>query len=445
MAQRRRLPLPPPAFLSREDEDPEIPDPPAIPSDSHEQRQRQLAEMEAAGWPSVSEVAAQTGIPETTLRRWCATGKLEAVTVDRAYRIDPAAAVRLAVQEERLNVVASEGALATTAPAYLAPTSPGASPPQGDGGKASTALIASVAELLVSTNGRLRSDQQHAEALVTMMLSLVPKTSAAFERQIDGLLRSNAALQDECEKLRSQVRELFASQKDGILEERKIEVKKTAIEGGIDLAKSLAPQVLAMVAAKYQPGDPTACDKGIATLLQGISPEQAARLHASGLVTETQGMEALSFRNAPPAPGALTRWMQSFSGDQLARILAADVLTKDQKAVFAAAHDAASKTAIGPSSSTPAPAPAPAPAPSSSTPAPGAVQVPDTHRILTLGEAEALRGLVAALLAVADDEIICKGESTSVLELVGGRMAPEHRKALKSVEWARTKIAVGGA
>ena len=107
MALRRRLPPPSPPPSDDFDELPEIPEPAAIPSDTAEQRQKRLAQQEARDWPSVAEVSIQTGIPETTLRRWCAQGKLEAVTVDRAYRIDPAAAVRLAVQEERLHVVAT--------------------------------------------------------------------------------------------------------------------------------------------------------------------------------------------------------------------------------------------------------------------------------------------------------------------------------------------------
>ena len=442
MALRRRLPPPSPPPSDDFDELPEIPEPAAIPSDTAEQRQKRLAQQEARDWPSVAEVSIQTGIPETTLRRWCAQGKLEAVTVDRAYRIDPAAAVRLAVQEERLHVVATgEGpaaGLATATPAYLAAPRP-ETPPAPDT-RAPVALMSAVADLMSSTNARLRSDQQHTESLVTMVLGLVPKTSAAFVSQIDGLLRSNQALQDECEKLRTQVREMFAAQKDGLLEEKQAEIKKKAVEGGIDLAKSLAPQVLAMVAAKYAPGDFSACDQGVAALLKGISEEQAIKLHASGLVTEAQSMEALSFRAGTPAPGALTRWMQSFTSEQVGRILAADVLTKDQKAVFAASHEAASKT-VAPAPVAAAPAPA---APAAGAPPAGAVRVPSTWRILSVEEVDTVRALIAAMLEVDGEELTrSSGEKTSVLELIGAKMQPAQRARLKSIEWSRTQVEGG--
>ena len=46
-------------------------------------------ERAARHWPTILEVEQQIGVTAATIRRWCASGKVRAVTIDRAYRVCP--------------------------------------------------------------------------------------------------------------------------------------------------------------------------------------------------------------------------------------------------------------------------------------------------------------------------------------------------------------------
>lgn len=431
-------------------------DPLAIPGGTlteelHKNLQRQ-AEEEGFGWPTIAEAAVQLDIPQSTLRRWCAQGRLRAVTVDRGYRVDPTEAIKLAVQDERIKNAAGlagvdpSEALATTPPASMASTHVGrvdpAQVPGGPGG-VSVAMLQAFADLLSTTNGRLRSDQQHTEALVQVMMGSVPKQSVGFEAQIRQLLAHNEDLSKQNKELRDDLREYYNSQKTDKLKEKEMEIKAQGAKGWMDLGRELFPQVIAMVNAHFSPGDSGPVDRSIAGMLSRITQEQAIALHAKGLVSDAQAAQAVQFRTSPPPPGALCLWMRSFTPETLAKILSEDILSKEQKVAFAAAHDAAGRINLTPPAA-PAPAPGPAPPAAASTAAPAApaagVKVGPSWRILEIRELLAMQSLINALFELADDEIFYQGEKMGLLKPIWMKIPEEHRKQFKAIKWDRVEV-----
>ena len=430
-------------------------DPLAIPGGTlTEELQKNLqrqAEEEGFGWPTIAEAAVQLDIPQSTLRRWCAQGRLRAVTVDRGYRIDPHEAIKLAVQDERIKNAAGlagvdpSEALATTAPAAVSAHFGRVDPAQvsAGGNGVSVAMLQALADLLSTTNGRLRSDQQHTEALVQIMMGSVPKQSVGFEAQIRQLLAHNEDLSKQNKELRDDLREYYNSQKTDKLKEKEMEIKAEGAKGWMNLGRELFPQVIAMVNAHFSPGDAGPVDRSIASLLSRITQEQAIALHAKGLVTDAQATQAVQFRTSTPPPGALCLWMRSFSAETLAKILSEDILSKEQKLAFAAAHDAAGRINLTPAAPAPGPTPpaaastaAPAPAPAPGVP----VKVGPSWRILEIRELLAMQSLITALFDLADDEISYQGEKVPFLKPIWVKIPEEHRKQFKAIKWDRVEV-----
>jgi excisionase family DNA binding protein len=432
-------------------------DPLAIPGGTlTEELQKNLqrqAEEEGFGWPTIAEAAVQLDIPQSTLRRWCAQGRLRAVTVDRGYRVDPSEAIKLAVQDERIKNAAGVAgvdpseALTTTAPASMASTHVGRVDPAqvpGGAGGVSVAMMQALADLLSTTNGRLRSDQQHTEALVQVMMGSVPKQSVGFEAQIRQLLAHNEDLSRQNKELRDDLREYYNSQKTDKLKEKEMEIKAQGAKGWMDLGRELFPQVIAMVNAHITPNDSSPVDRSIASLLSRITQEQAIALHTKGLVSDAQAAQAVQFRTSTPAPGALCLWMRSFTPETLAKILSEDILSKEQKIAFAAAHDAAGRINLAAPAPAPALAPAPPPAAGASTAAPAApaagVKVGPSWRILEIRELLAMQSLITALFELADDEISYRGETVPFLKPIWMKIPEEHRKQFKAIKWDRVEV-----
>lgn len=394
---------------------------------------------EGIDWPTITEASAQIGIPLSTLRRWAANGRIQAVTVRGAYRINPSEAVRLASSEERQEKIVNNGermtqpapdpppeALATTPPSSMAaPTAPPVVtynvPSQVLG------MMNAVAELMTTINARVSSGDRHVEELLRLQLTAQPKMIAGFQAQIEGLLKYTESLQAQNDKLRGDLAAWYESQRTDRIREKELEIRKAGIEEGANLVKMLAPTLIGFIATKLDPSDPSKADTAIAAVLSGITEDQARKLAADGLITTQQGFQALGFRQSPPQRGQLTAWMQSFSGDAVARIVASGVLPKDQTLAFVAAHELASKVTIN------APAPAAAPA---HAPAVAHAATPEGGRVLDAEQTNTFKEFVGAVFLSEDVKTEQKdenGEPLTVLEVIGSKMSPRARAGLKTL------------
>lgn len=397
-------------------------------------------ERAARHWPTILEVEQQIGVTAATIRRWCASGKVRAVTIDRAYRVCPEDVIAMQRQEDRLRkitgeqgIAAAQAALATLEEAgALAP--PGQSPPASllspQQQQLQIAMLSAVADLVTTANAGAQQDKQFSKELIQYFLTSAPRQAAGFQMQIDSLIAMNSRLNEENAKLREELRAYHESIRQDRLKEKELEIKASNARQAWETGKSLAPQVLAMIGSHLSPHDPGPSDGAVAAVLKEISQEQAIRLASENLVTDQQAIEAVGFRNGTPAPGALTAWIRSFSGDQVARILASDVLSRDQKVAFAAAHEVAQKYK-GPVASVPT-APASAPA--------GKARVSGENRILTGQEVRVIRAWIGALLECSDVEVTtAEGAKRWILEIVGEKMTAEERAGIKSIRWDRVQ------
>ena len=389
---------------------------------------------EGIDWPTITEASDQTGIPISTLRRWAASGRIQAVTVRGAYRINPSEAVRLASSEERQEKIVNNGermtpdpapeALATTPPASMA--APGAPPPAPafvpyNVPPQVLGMMNAVAELMSTINARVSSGDRHVEELLRLQLTAQPKMIAGFQAQIEGLLKYTESLQGQNDKLRGDLAAWYESQRTDRIREQELEIKKKSVEGFGEIAKMAVPTLLGFMAAKLDPGNTTKSDTAIASILSGVTEEQARKLAEQGLVTSEQALQALSFRNTPPQAGQLTRWMQSFTPDALSKIVASGVLSKEQTVMFVAAHEMAGKVQIkGPDPAAPV-------LPSEAT------KTPEGGRVLDAEQSNTLKEFMGALFLSEDvltDET-SDGQRLTVLEVIGQKMTPRARAGLK--------------
>lgn len=391
---------------------------------------------EGIDWPTITEASAQIGIPLSTLRRWAANGRIQAVTVRGAYRINPSEAVRLASSEERQEKIVNNGermtqpapdapspeALATTPPASMAaPAAP--APIQYNVPAQVLGMMNAVAELMTTINARVSSGDRHVEELLRLQLTAQPKMIAGFQAQIEGLLNYNTSLQAQNDKLRADLAAWYESQRTDRIREKELEIKKAGIEEGANLVKMLAPTLIGFIATKLDPSDPSKADTAIAAVLTGITEEQARKLASEGLITTQQGFQALGFRQNPPQRGQLTAWMQSFSGDAVARIVASGVLPKDQTLAFVAAHELASKITLS------APPPPAAPVVTHAT-------TPEGGRVLDAEQTNTFKEFVGAVFLSEDvktDQKDDRGEPLTLLEVIGSKMSPRARAGLKTL------------
>jgi len=198
------------------------------------------------------------------------------------------------------------------------------------------------------------------------------------------------------------------------------------VDGFVDLGKMLAPSIMAFIGAKLDPSDPTKADTAIAAILTKITEEQAKALAEKNLVTGEQAFAALGFRQTPPKPGELTRWMQSFSGEAIGKIVASDVLPKELALSFVAAHEAAGKVTFQ------APAPTTTQAPPPKAPPPAGV--PEGGRVLDAEQVNTLKEFIGVVFVCGDvvtTEKDSDGNPITVLELLGSKMSPRARAGLK--------------
>ena len=415
-------------------------------------RERGVSMADASEWPTIMEVSEQTGIPISTLRRWASEGKLLAVTVGRAYRVNPSEAVRLQASEDRRAQAVSPDPEATRAALEQsretgspdAPTTamqvqpPAAMQMQPQAAMQAQqqsapflppsvlGLMNALADLTASTNTRLSAADRHVEQLISALLSSMPKLQNAFVAQLDSALAHNKLLQEEIEKLREDLRAWHESQRTDTIKAKELEIKKVQVDGFVDLGKMLAPSIMAFIGAKLDPSDPTKADTAIAAILTKITEEQAKALAEKNLVTGEQAFAALGFRQTPPKPGELTRWMQSFSGEAIGKIVASDVLPKELALSFVAAHEAAGKVTFQ------APAPTTTQAPPPKAPPPAGV--PEGGRVLDAEQVNTLKEFIGVVFVCGDvvtTEKDSDGNPITVLELLGSKMSPRARSGLK--------------
>jgi len=258
--------------------------------------------------------------------------------------------VRLSNTEERREKIVNDGerlttppdseALATTPTPSLSPAPPSPASPYPLPGQV-LGMINAVGEVMVTTNQRMNASDRHVERLLELQLAAQPKMLAAYQTQIEGLLKYIEVLQNQNQKLLADLQTWHESQRTDRIKEKELEIKKTAIEEGSSFVKMMAPTLIGFMAAKLDPSDPTKADNAIAAILTGITEDQARKLADGGLVTPQQGFQALGFRQNPPQRGQLTAWMQSFSAEAITKIGASGILDKNQTLAFVAAHELA--------------------------------------------------------------------------------------------------------
>jgi hypothetical protein len=425
-----------------EQDEPEGPPPPAeLPADPVEH------------WPTIVQCEADTGIPASTLRRWCNTGRLKSVLRHGSYRVDPQAALELNQQEERTSKVEETPGLVRQEVGLA----PAPSAQQLAALQASQALPAGLltAASDVIRQGQLQTQQasSHVEETLKLLLGTVKVSQSGFQDSLEALLAINKSLAEENRGLRSDLKDFWETQKTDKIKAKELEIRSEAVKEGLSIAKLLAPQLLSFAMAKVNPSDPDASDRGIAAVLQSLTQEQAIELHTKKLITDAQAQEALGFRVAGTAArGAMTRWIQTFSVEQIGNIVASGVLKKEQSLALTAAHEAASKIQTNPalstgseassaSSSTRSEASSPssstrseASSPSSST---AAGSYPVGARLFLPDEVETIRALFAVMLESAEAEIMHKGDRCGLLTFVVEKMGPLAPQ-LKSIRWDRT-------
>lgn len=404
----------------------------------------------AEHWPTITQCEADTGIPASTLRRWCKEEKLRSVLRQGSYRIDPAAAIELGAQEDRINAVESTGALVRQEFQQT----------QGKDLAArvdhtmQAGLLSASADVLRQTREHAKdADSQTVEAF-RLVLLWGKQTQAGQAETLVWLKDLNKSLAAENASLRADLKEYWESLKTDKIKTKELEIKAEATREGLAIGKLLAPQILAFAMGKAFPTDPDASDRGIKAVLESLSQEQAIELHTKKLITDAQASEALRFRMAGTVQkGELTRWMQTFTSEQIGMIVASGVLKKEQSLALTAAHEASSKIQMqAPSlaaSSTPAANSSPSttttttttPASSipstTTTPASSTPSTPANTRLFLQEEVEVISAFFAVILDAADVEISNKGDKTSLLTFVLEKLGPLAPR-LKTIRWDRT-------
>ena len=413
-----------------EQDEPERPPPPAeLPADPVEH------------WPTIVQCEADTGIPASTLRRWCNTGRLKSVLRHGSYRVDPQAALELSQQEERTSkieetpgLVRQELGLAPSMSAQqLATMQASQALPAG--------LLTAASDVIRQGHAQAQQASGHVEETIKLLIGTVKVSQSGFQDSLEAVLAINKSLAEENKALRSDLRDFWETQKSDKIRTKELEIRGEAVKEGISIAKLLAPQLLAFAMAKVNPTDPDASDRGIAAVLQSLSQDQAVELHTKKLITDAQASEAVGFRVAGTAArGAMTRWIQTFSVEQIGQIVASGVLKKEQSLALTAAHEAASKVQTGQGTAPPA-APAPEASSGSSSTRSEASSASSTYptgsRLFLPDEVETIRALFAVMLDSAEAEIVTGSDRRGLLTFVVEKMGPLAPQ-LKSIRWDRT-------
>lgn len=302
-------------------------------------------------------------------------------------------------------------------------------------------LLTAASDVIRQGHAQAQQASGHVEETIKLLIGTVKVSQSGFQDSLEAVLAINKSLAEENKALRSDLRDFWETQKSDKIRTKELEIRGEAVKEGISIAKLLAPQLLAFAMAKVNPTDPDASDRGIAAVLQSLSQDQAVELHTKKLITDAQASEAVGFRVAGTAArGAMTRWIQTFSVEQIGQIVASGVLKKEQSLALTAAHEAASKVQTGQGTAPPA-APAPEASSGSSSTRSEASSASSTYptgsRLFLPDEVETIRALFAVMLDSAEAEIVTGSDRRGLLTFVVEKMGPLAPQ-LKSIRWDRT-------
>lgn len=204
-------------------------------------------------WLSIEQVADRLRVSGATVRRRIAKGGLRSQYIQGTLKIDPESVEELADKES---------------------------------GQLPTADIVAV---LTTT---IKQQQTHNERLVELaagssfknqelLASFAGRQAAQIEKQQDQLEAMRAA--HELALSGHYARELAGRESQAAIDasRREAEVKEKHTQQAIDMAKTNVPAVLALLGAKFTPGDPTPQAAGVVALFDSLTPTQLEAIRVS--------------------------------------------------------------------------------------------------------------------------------------------------------------------